>query len=272
MINKIKKFLSYLIMSIVSFLCLIPFYVMFVMATQNTAGINAGKVLMPGKYFIENLQTVMRSGFHVYYFNSMYIAIVTVALSVFVSALTGFAFAKYQFKFKKGLYGFILVNMMVPAPLGLIAYVVQMRAMKLSQTHVPLIMVFVATTFGVFWMSQYIKSAVPNEILESARIDGCNEFRIFMQIVIPYIKPALGTLSIIIFMWSWNNYLLPLVMLNKTSLYTIPLGIATLGTRYRTDYGARICGLAIGTIPLLLVFTAGSSTFIKGLTAGAIKG
>ena len=133
-------------------------------------------------------------------------------------------------------------------------------------------MYYVANCFGTFWMTQFIRSNVPNEVLESARIDGCGEFRIFFQIVLPYLKPAIATLTILQFMWNWNNYLLPLVILNDTNLYPITLGIATLATQYATNYPAQICALSLGTLPLILIFIAGSKYFINGLTAGDIKG
>jgi multiple sugar transport system permease protein/cellobiose transport system permease protein len=121
-------------------------------------------------------------------------------------------------------------------------------------------------------MTQYISGALPDTVLESARLDGCGEWRLFGQIVLPYITPAMATLTIIQFVFSWNNYLRPLVTLSDPNMFTIPLGIASLSTRYQTDYAAQITALSLGTVPLIILFLCGSKTFIMGLTSGAVKG
>lgn len=260
------------LVAVLSLISLVPFYVMIIMGTHTTSDIFTKINLLPGAYLLENCRTILSSGFLRYYWNSLYIAVLTIAISVFVSAITGYAFAKFQFPMKKALYTFIIINMMVPPQLGLIAFVIEMKHMHLIDTHIPLIMVYAASTFGVFFMTQYLSSSLPNEVIESARVEGCSEWGIFFRIVLRFAMPCMSTLAVIVFMWSWNSYLLPLVMLNQREMFTIPLGIATLGNYYRTDYAAQICGLSIGTMPLIILFTAGSKYFVKGLTAGAVKG
>ena len=121
-------------------------------------------------------------------------------------------------------------------------------------------------------MTQYLKSSLQIELIESARLDGCGEIRIFLNIVMPCIKPAIITLCLLIFLWSWNSYLLPLVMVNKAENYTIPLFIQTLGNEHKVDIAAQITGLLIAVIPLILAFAIFSKDFIRGLTEGAVKG
>jgi cellobiose transport system permease protein len=162
--------------------------------------------------------------------------------------------------------------MMIPGQLGLVAYIIEMRFLGLSGSLIPLILPWVANAFGIYWMTQFMKGAVPNEVLESARIDGCSEVGVFFRIALPFIGPAVTTLSLLVFLWSWNNYLLPLIIVNQPELYTIPLGITTLGNLYRTDLAAQILGLSIGTIPVLVLFAIGSKSFIRGLTTGSVKG
>jgi len=161
---------------------------------------------------------------------------------------------------------------MIPTSLGIVAFVIEMRILGMIDTFAPLILVFGANSYGAFWMTQYIRANVPTELIESARIDGCNEFMIFIRIVVPLIKPAIFTLSILIFLWSWNSYLLPIVILNSQSKFTIPITIATLGSLYFTDHAARVTGLFLGIIPLFIIFIIGSKFFVKGITEGAIKG
>jgi multiple sugar transport system permease protein/cellobiose transport system permease protein len=246
---------------------------MFSMGTHNSGEIYRGEFIIPGRFIVTNLATIIRSRFISSYLNSVYVSVVATAVSVFISALTGFALSKYKFRLKKAVYFFIIGTMMIPAQLGLVAYVLQMRMLGLADTHLPLFIIYFASPFGVFWMTQFITSSVPNEVIESARIDGCREISIFIRIIIPYIKPAIITLSMLVFLWSWNNYLLPLIILNKDSLFTIPLALARLNSGHEvTDYGARLMALSCGTLPLILIFAIGAKYFIRGLTAGAVKG
>ena len=270
--RKSKAFWLTLFVAVFSLTALVPFYIMIMMSTHSSTEIFTTINLLPGHELAKNLQTILNGGFVRYYYNSLKIAALTVLISVTISTLTGFAFAKYNFRFKKTLFTFIVVNMMVPPQLGMVAFVMQMKYMNLIDSHLPLIMVYAASTYGVFFMTQYLQGSLPTEVLESARMEGCSEWRLFWRIVVPYAKPCMITLAIIVFMWSWNSYLLPLLILNDKSLYTVPLGIATLGNYYRTDYAAQICGLMVGTLPLITIFAVGSKYFVKGLTAGAVKG
>lgn len=251
---------------------ILPFYVIVMMATHSTAEIFSGLVLTPGNHFLENMQTIFINKFQYCYLNSVIVSVISTVSSVLISALTGFALAKYNFKLKKFFFFFILATMMIPGQIGMIGYVMEMKALSLSNTLLPLILVWCSNAFGVFFMVQYIGEMVPDEVLESARLDGCSEPGIFIRIVLPFIKPALATLSTLIFLWSWNNFLLPLVTVYNKDLYTIPLGIQSLQNAYVTDFGARGAGLAFAVVPLLIIFSLGSKSFIQGLAAGAVKG
>lgn len=178
----------------------------------------------------------------------------------------------YKFRFKKALTNFIMLTMMAPTQIGIIGYMIEMRTFHLTGSLWPMILLWCANGFGAFWMIQFIGGSLPVEIVESARIDGAGEMSIFFKMVLPCIKPGILTLCLLIFLWSWNNYLVPLVFVNKESLNTIPIFIKGLANAYRTDYGAQLSGLVFATIPLLLMFILGSKNFINGLTAGAVKG
>ena len=159
-----------------------------------------------------------------------------------------------------------------PPGLVLVAFAMEMKAFGWNNTHLPFIIPWAANGFGVFLMAQSMKAGVPTEILESARIDGCGEPRLFFTFVLQLSKPFLLTLGLLVFLQSWNNFLTPLVMINKPEMLTIPLGMYTLGAVYRTDYAARVLGLSLGTLPLILLFLFNSKSFIRGLAAGAVKG
>jgi cellobiose transport system permease protein len=265
MSQSLRTTLATSLIALLSIFALLPFYIMTIMGTYQNEDLFTKIVLVPGTYLLENLKTVAASRFDL-------VSLISTVLSVLVSAFAGFAFAKHHFKYKGKIFAAVLLTMMIPGQLGLVAYVIEMRYLSLSGTLLPLILPWVANAFGVYWMTQFIKSAVPTEVLESARIDGCSDIGVFFRIVVAFIYPAITTLSLLVFLWSWNNYLLPLIIVNKPELYTIPLGITALGDAYRTDLAAQILGLTLGTIPVLILFAVGSKSFIRGLTAGSVKG
>jgi ABC-type glycerol-3-phosphate transport system permease component len=266
------KIISRSFLIILTILSLFPFYLMIVMSTHYNEDLFQGIPLLPGNYMIENFTTVLKSNFVQVYSNSLIVSIGSVVAGVLFSVLIGFAIAKYQFRFKKALNYFIVITMMVPTQVGLIGYITEMRVLGLGNTLWPIILIWFAFPFGAFFMTQFMQDTIPDEVIECARIDGCTEPRILFQIVFPIIKSGLVTLSILIFVWSWNNYLLPLITINDSRWYTIPVFISNLGIVHRTDYAARMAALTMTTIPLLVIFIMGSKTFIKGVTAGAVKG
>ncbi|WP_166246403.1 carbohydrate ABC transporter permease [Paenibacillus turpanensis] len=266
------KVVKWIFLGVVTLISLFPFYVMLMMSTYYSEDIFKGLPLLPSDYLVENLQTVFKTNFLKVYGNSLLVSLSSVLIGVLTATLIGYAVAKYQFRLKGFLNYFIILTMMVPAQVGLIGYVIEMRSLGLGNTLLPVILIWSAWPFGAFFMVQFIRDTVPNEIIECARIDGASEPRILFNIVMPLIKPGLATLSTLVFLWSWNNYLLPLVTINNDENYTIPLFVSTLGFVHRTDYGARMGALALSTIPVLILFLLGSRTFIKGITAGAVKG
>ncbi len=257
---------------LVSLAAFFPFYAMLMMSTYVSEQLFTGVKLLPGAFLLQNLKTILAIHYLHFYANSLVVAATHTVAAVFISALTGFAFAKYPFRHKKLLFYFILGSLMVPPQLGLVGFVVEMKFLGIVNSLFPLILPGIANAFGVFWMTQYIAAAVPTEILESAKMDGCTALRLFLQIVLPIIRPALVTIFLLFFLWSWNNYLTPLVIISREALYTVPLAISMIGSEYRTDYAARILALAVSTIPVLILFAAGSKQLIRGLTAGSIKG
>ncbi len=270
--KKIGKILTILYLGIITVLSLFPFYMVIIMSTYYTNDLYKGLPLLPSDYFLTNLQTILNTNFIQVYGNSIIVSVTATLLSCATSSLIGFALAKYNFKGKNVLYAFVLATMMIPTQVALIGYVLEMKSFRLINTLWPLIFAFAASPFCAFFMTQFIKSSVPDEILESARIDGCSEPAIYSRIVLPLIKPGITTVAILIFLWSWNNYLLPLVSVNDNTKYTIPLLISTLGSEFTTDFAAQMTAVGFAIIPIIVLFVFGSKTFIEGLTAGAVKG
>jgi cellobiose transport system permease protein len=270
--TRIMRVLLISFLTLVSLTTIVPFYIMLIMGTYYSNDLFRGIIAVPGTYLVENMKTILASDFFRFYFNSFYIACSVTVLALLVSAMSGYAFSIYTFRLKKAVFNFVLATMMIPTQLGLIAFVWEMKELGILNTHLPLIIPPVASAFGVFWLTQYFNGSLPREVIESARIDGAGEFRTFFQIALPFVKPALTSLGLLFFLWTWNNYLTPLVVVSKESLYTVPLGINVLSQLYRTDYGAQILGLSIGTIPIIVLFVVFSRSFISGLTAVAVKG
>ena len=270
--RKIKNMLYIIPLIIVSAVSIIPLYFMISMATRSTSEIYRGEIFTFGNQLIKNMQTIISGGFLKYYWNSFYTAMLAALLCVFISAMAGYALTIYKFKGKAFLTSFIIASMMIPGQISLIGYTVQMRNLNLINTHIPLILTWGASAYGVFFIVQYLKNALPRELIESARIDGSGEFRTFISIAFPMCKPALGTLFMLVFLWTWNNFLMPSTVLTRGDKFTIPLGIQTLATAYTQDWGAQGAALAFSVIPILIIFAIGSKYFIKGLAAGAVKG
>jgi cellobiose transport system permease protein len=268
----INKIALIAFISLLSLIAVFPFYSMMIMGTYYANDLFTGIKLLPGNYLNENLKTLFTINIFRYYANSLIVSVSCTVLTVLVCSLAGFGFAKYNFRFKKPLFQFILLTMMIPAQLGLVAFVIEMHAIKWLDTLLPLIIPPAASAFGVFLMTQYASGSIPDEVLESGRIDGCGEYRVFAQIALPFMKPGFTTLALLTFLSSWNSFLVPVIVLSKDKLYTIPLGIRQLATNFRTDSAAQILGLTIATLPILVFFAIFSKSLISGLSAAAVKG
>ena len=269
--RRLTRIPAYLLLLFTTVLALLPFYIMFIMGTYKNEDIFKGLKMLPGDYVLENFKTILQGNVVGPYLNSLFISIVSMIVCVLVSAMIGYGMSRFQFKGKKTLMTILLATLVMPYQISMAGYMMEMRWMNLNDTLWPMILVFVANPFGAFWMTQYIGSAVPESIIESARIDGCGEFRLFLTIVFPMIKPATITLALLVFLWSWNNFLIPLVFVTDPKQYTLPIFISTLGGAYRIDYAAKMLNLTLATIPVLIFFSIFSKYLIKGMTIGAVK-
>jgi ABC-type glycerol-3-phosphate transport system permease component len=245
---------------------------MLAMTTHTTEEIYAGVGLIPGNNLLVNLGYVFSQEFFRSFYNSIMVSIIVTVFSVLFSSMVAYGLTAYRFKGRSVMYNFILLVMMIPGSISLVGYMYEMRILRLTNTLIPIIVPWFAHGFGAFWMTQYLKSSFEINLVESARIDGCNELRLFFCIVIPCVRSAVVTLALLIFLWSWNSYLTPLIFINTSKNMTIPLYIKSLGNEFRTDYAAQITGLAISLVPIILLFIIFSKNFIQGITAGAIKG
>ncbi len=274
--NKRKSMIKgviYALLILLAIACFIPFLMMIVNATRSNDAILTGFTLIPGSALLENYNTMMEyvniwNGFK----NSLIISVLVTVLSGYISALTAYGFAFYTFKGKNFLFVFMLVMMMVPGQLGLIGFYELSKVLGILDTFIPLIVPAAASPFVVFFLRQYIKTTLHPSLIEAARIDGASEWKIFHTIAIPIMMPAVATMSIFTFIGSWNNYIMPLVILFSPEKYTLPVLMGFLkGSQVAQNLGSMYLGIAISVVPIMIAFLFFSKYIVNSISAGAVK-
>ncbi|OCL25982.1 sugar ABC transporter permease [Orenia metallireducens] len=271
--SKIKTGLMYFVLVLGVVITIFPFYYMLVLATKSNAEIfSFPPPLWFGDSFSDNLSRLLSvMPFYRNILNSIFVATVATIATVFFCSLGGYGFAKYDFKYKEKLFFIMLATMMIPGLLSIIPWFIMMTKFGWVNTFKPLIIPGMANAFGIFLMRQFMED-IPDEIIEAARIDGCGEFEIFFRIILPMSLPGLGTLGLLTFLTSWNNYMAALLILQDKAMYTIPVALSKLGGKVDNDWGAQMVGTTLAIAPIIIAFVAASKQFISGITEGATKG
>ena len=271
--DRIAPWTAYVIVGIGALIMLAPFYFMFVFATQSRTEIfSVPPPLWFGDQLLDNLAILTkRIPFWRSLGWSLYVALASTALTLLFCSMGGYAFAMFEFRFKKALFALVMGTMMLPSFMSMIPTFMVMDALGWIDEPRALYIPGAASAFGIFLMRQYVSSAVPRELVEAARMDGCSELGIYARIVLPLLKPALGTLGLITFIASWNNVIGPLVVMRSPEHYTLPLALRSMQSPVDTEWGALMAGSAIATLPLIVLFALASRQLIAGLTAGAVK-
>jgi len=212
-----------------------------------------------------------RYSFPLFYFNSIKVTVLTTIAQVTVSAMGAYAFSKIRFKFRDALFLIYLSMMMIPDQVTIVPKFMVFRWLKLFDTHLGLILLGSFSIYGMFLLKQYMMT-IPDSLSESARIDGAGHARIFLKIMLPMTKPALVTLMMLKFVWTWNDFQNPLVFLQSEKLYTIQLGMTKFMTEYNSFYSLIMVAAVCSIIPLLIVFLIGQRYILEGMAMGAVKG
>ncbi len=205
------------------------------------------------------------------FFNGFWTAVVQTALTLFIAGLVGWGFAKYEFRGKKLLFGFLLATMMFPGQVALVPLFLLMVQIGWIDSYAAIIIPGAISAFGAFFMRQ-IMLGIPNELLDAGRIDGASEFGLFLRIGIPLSGAGFSILAVLNFLGAWNNYLWPLIVLRTQEKFTWPVGLATLVGLYKIERGMLLAGAFMATLPVIVIFIVGRNQFVQGLTAGAVKG
>lgn len=262
------------LVAIIAAIFLFPLYWMVVLSTHTRSEVYSfPPPFLPGNAVIDNFNRLIEA-FNIARTmgNSAMIATVQTILILFFCSLAGFGFARFQqAPGRKWFFNIMLATIMIPGTVGLIPWFVEMKQFHWLDTYWPLIVPSAVSAFGIFWMRQYIEEAIPTELYDAARIDGCSDWRIYCQIVLPLIVPGLSALAALTFLNSWNNFLVPLLVLNDKDLFTLPLGLTSLNGIYVNDTPAIMLGTAIGTLPILIAFIFATRQFIMGLSSGSVK-
>ncbi len=274
---RLTRTVCYIVLILISLMCLFSFYVLIINSTRSHPDIQKGFSFLPGSSFFYNLNNLLANDnlpVVKAIFNSLFISGCTAAVATYFSALTAYAIHAYDFRFKRVAFTFIMMIMMVPTQVTALGFVRLMGDFHLIDTFIPLIVPSVASPIVFFFMKQYMEAMLPLAIVEAARIDGSNEFRTFNRIVLPIMKPALAVQGIFCFVNSWNCYFIPSLILKSTDNKTVPLLIAQLRNAdfLKFDMGQVYMLITIAIVPIIIVYLLLSKFIIRGIALGSVKG
>jgi len=266
------RFGIYLVLIASSILMVIPFYWSVSTSLKLEQFVFASPPQWwPSPLTFQNYISVFtKIHFQTYFFNSVFVALVTTFAHVFFDTLAAYAFAKLTFPGRDKIFFFMLLGLMVPFQVNLIPLYRIMSTLSWTNTYLALIVPNLTGVFGIFLMRQYLIS-IPNDLLDAARIDGCGEFGVFRRVVLPLAVPGIATLIILTFMGTWNDFLWPRIVTSSEALYTLPVGLAQLQMKNTSNEAQIMAGTVLTALPMILVFLFMQRQFIEGMTAGALK-
>lgn len=271
-----RKTIAYVVLTVITFFCLIWFYILLINATRSNGELTRGFSPIPSTFLITNWTNLIHGTLPVVrgMLNSIFVSVLSAGLSVYFSAMTAYAIHAYDFKAKKFMATFILAVMMIPTQVTALGFLQLIGKMKMDDTFAPLIIPAVAAPTVYFYMKQYMESTLPLSIIEAARIDGSGEFRAFNSIVLPLMKPAIAVQAIFTFVSSWNNYFTPALVLHTDTKKTLPILIAQLRSAdfLKFDMGQVYVMIAFSIFPVIIVYLLLSKNIVGGVALGGVKG
>lgn len=258
---------------ILLFLTLLPFLWMVLTSVKPEEGIfSIPPQIIPRPLTFQYYKELFQRVHFLHFFqNSLFISVAITLANLVLNSLAGYAFAKHKFPGREKIFTLLLLTMMVPGQVCMMPVFLILKGMNLLNTFTGLILPGATSVFGIFLMRQFMKG-IPNEILESARMDGCGELRILWSIVLPLCRPALAAMTIFTFMGAWNEFLWPLIIMTKESKYTLPVALANLNGQHNTEWGLLMAGSLVVILPILVLFILMQKYFVKGMVLSGIKG
>jgi raffinose/stachyose/melibiose transport system permease protein len=271
-IDRREQTLTYVLLGVFSLVALAPIAGILLTALQDPGSVAGfGR---PGGFHLANFGSAWRGGhFSSYLRSSAIVAVSVVAASSLLSILAGYAFGLMRFRGEQALFYLILLGLMVPMEAIVVPLYYDFRDLGLTDTYWGLILpqVGLSVAFGTFWMRAFFRS-VPRSLVEAARLDGASSWSTLWRVILPFGRPAVLTMVVLVFMWTWNEFLLALVMVSQENLRTAPLGLAFFQGRNTTDFSLLAAGSVIVATPVVLLYVFLQRHFIRGMLSGAVKG
>ncbi len=263
----------YLVVFTVATISLYPILLMILSSFKKSVDIYKDPLGLPTSFSLDTYRTLLsKIPFTTYFMNSMFVSILSVVLIVVVCSLASFYIARFKFSWNHALFFIFLLGMMIPIKLGIVPLFILMRDLGLINTLWSLVLMNTATgiPLSMLILTGFFKT-MPYELEEAARIDGAGNLKILWHVVLPLMRPALGTVVIINFIAAWNDFFFPLIFITEKMKRTIPVGMMSLFGEHSADWGSLFAGLTLASLPMILLFFIASKQFMEGLTAGAIK-
>lgn len=267
-------FLTYGILAAVFLAGLFPLYWSFIIGSGDASSLRRPFTWVPGGNFVDNAIAVLNNpavNFWPALWNSIYSSFLIAAAVVITSTLAGWAFAKLRFVGGPALLIFVVATMAVPQQLGVVPLFILFSELGWTGQIGAIIIPALTSAFGVFWMTQYLRQAVPDELIEAARVDGASMIRTFWTVGVVAARPAAAMLFLFTFVSAWNNFFWPFIVLDRQNP-TLPVALSLLQSNYFVDYSIVLAGVILATIPLLLLFIFAGKQLVSGIMAGAVKG
>lgn len=266
---KTSTVVKYLYLITVSFVSIFPFLWMVISATNTSKDVSLGKLTF-GSEFFTNLENLNQNvNLPLVIGNSFKVAIIATVLALIFSSMAGYAFDIFKTRVSNFIFTSLLLAMMIPFIAIMIPLFRMLTSIGLLNSFIAVVLPSIATPFLIFFFRQNTQ-AFPKELIDAARVDGLNEFQIFIRVYIPSMKSTYAAAAIITFMGSWNNYLWPLIILQTNDKKTLPLVISSLSSAYQPDFGMIMVGIIIATLPMVIVFFAMQKHFVNGMV-GSVK-
>ncbi len=272
--NGTVRTLLYVILIIYSMSIFYPIFLMIITSLKENREIFTRPYSLPQSFNLDSYMYLFKiSNYLIYFRNSIIITLTSLLIILALSSLISYVLAKYRFIGSRFLYFYFIAGLIIPIKLGTIGIIRIMLGLHVFDTLAALIIVYVAMgiPFGVFILTDFIR-LIPEELSNSARIDGCSEPEIFFRIILPLIRPALAAVAIINFIPIWNDFWFPLLLVRTDNVKTIPLATALLYGQYETNFGLIFSVLVAASLPVIIFYLIMSRQFIKGLSSGALKG
>lgn len=267
-----KKIFLYIFLAVTSVITLVPFIWMIAASFMQDGDASVfPPIFIPDPFtFVQYEVLFERLNVARIFFNSLFLSVTVTFISLFFNSMAGYAFAKYRFKGKKQLFNILLSSMIIPSQVTMLPLFLMLKSMGLINTYMAIIIPGLANIFGIFLIRQYVM-AIPDSLIEAARIDGASDFEIYRKIVIPLATPVLVTLAIFTFLGTWNDFLWPLIALTDNSMYTLPVALANLMGEHTKDPELMMAGSVVTIIPVIIVFLVLQKYYVRGIMMGGVK-